>query len=734
MDLILKAQFGKNGYIQPIIYIKKSNRSFKLTCLFYSLGFISASSTKKITSPAETSIVDNSSSASRIYLNDFDPLTFSSHTARVSRSIPPSLSASDNISFTLQLKEYNIKVYSDQSGVIEQIKTEPKLSDIKYELLNDQNDSNELQNKLSIDAETGVLRLEQTINPGDYVTTVKASLVPENSSIMAKVKLKVLGVVCDEKHEPLFLNAFLKMHITENKADVILPETPISNCKYLLTNQQPSGDFFNLNSVTGKLESKDTIDRESEIFRHQVQAHISLEISINCSSTNQLPVNTPNQQSNDSHVQKDKNQTTTPTYDQKLSKKYEHHCFDASEKNTLCDSIIEDKITYNTHIMKLLIIIDDANDNNPEFSEAIYFFGYPDKTLVNKILPNSLGSVHAIDKDVGLNAAIKYSVENTSQIIIDSCTGVVYPNPAQFKYEKMTFKVTATDRAGEPDGLSKSVFAQLEILQGVHIMKMLVKRSLEESKEDIIINMQKYLNLSVKVLKIDTVPPVEDTSESIELNNVGQDILEYYMVYAHKDQTLVTMNMVAQELKKSKELSERILWTSVSIDLPAKSVHHKSFFTFIVVVTLLLSIGGMVFYMLFIRTGNYAKCFNWFKKSDSTKGFESNEGSIITSDYVVSLSRMQQMNPTFNYLETDTCEDLTPDTPREYRKASTQINAMDELCLTPTILVTPNSRRNSYGGEENLGLSSSGMDNNRGRRKSTVSFNEIVEQFHTVHN
>lgn len=692
---------------------------------------------------------------------------------------PVPLTTPPEISFTLEHKEYSKKLYSDQSGVIEQFRTEPKRSGIKYELVYETSEQN-LGTIFDLDAETGVLRIKSTINAGKYPFSVKATSTKDSTKTStAKVIINVLGAaVSNDNDKPKFLDAFMKKHVSESKVEVLLPEHPQTKCEYSLMNQKPGGDFFILNSVTGKLETNDKIDREAEMFQNQAQPHINIEVFIKCSSSvrkrrsvqdtrdleheleryqssgmislsqyknpleqfqARLVSNILGSRVDGSSVPEDKSTSSpsTPISEQKETstkspEPKEQHCYDVTKETTPCDSIIDDKIMYNTQVMKLLILIDDVNDNAPEFTEKEYFFGYPDKRLFNEIVPDNVGIVHATDKDAGVNAAVKYSIKDEQEVIIDHCTGTIFPHYAHFKYEKMTFQVTATDKDGKSDGLSKSVSVTLDILQGYHIMKMLVKRPLEQSNKDIITKMEDIFKFSVKVMKIDTAPSLEEISGSIELKTDGYDILEYYVIYAHKGQTFEDMNNVVREMKKNKELMDRILWTSVLAGSPFHYVQSKGLFSGFVVVMLILCIGSIAFYMTYIRTGKYYQCFNYFKKTDSTTPLERDEGSIGTSDYVVSFARMNHVNPTFDVMETENSKDFVPVTLRSFDTPSTQIINVDELAPAPPILVNSNSnsRRNSLGGEDNLGLSVG--NDTRARRKSSVSFNEIVEQYHTV--
>ena len=71
----------------------------------------------------------------------------------------------------------------------------------------------------------------------------------------------------------------------------------------------------------------------------------------------------------------------------------------------------------------ITIVVDDENDNDPQFSQQKYTASIPED-----ILPNSdVLTVHAVDADTGINSKIFYSLANETHWLfkIDNKTGVI---------------------------------------------------------------------------------------------------------------------------------------------------------------------------------------------------------------------------------------------------------------------------------------------------------------------
>lgn len=96
------------------------------------------------------------------------------------------------------------------------------------------------------------------------------------------------------------------------------------------------------------------------------------------------------------------------------------------------------------------VFVGDANDNRPSFLRASYDVNIRELTPINTAIFN----VSAVDRDVGLNGEVVYSLSNKTFGIfrVDSRTGVIYTQ-RQFDFsvkQAYTFNCYATDRGVVP--------------------------------------------------------------------------------------------------------------------------------------------------------------------------------------------------------------------------------------------------------------------------------------------
>uniref|UniRef100_A0A182N8A6 Cadherin domain-containing protein n=1 Tax=Anopheles dirus TaxID=7168 RepID=A0A182N8A6_9DIPT len=112
-------------------------------------------------------------------------------------------------------------------------------------------------------------------------------------------------------------------------------------------------------------------------------------------------------------------------------------------------------IDFSTTLTHLNVIVEDVNDNSPEFSYPLNNarVAFPSPRLVQKILPENLLKVEASDRDEGINAVIRYALAVNSHFDIDPQTGVIFPLKTVFATDDSTsLEIFATDRDGAEDG------------------------------------------------------------------------------------------------------------------------------------------------------------------------------------------------------------------------------------------------------------------------------------------
>lgn len=105
------------------------------------------------------------------------------------------------------------------------------------------------------------------------------------------------------------------------------------------------------------------------------------------------------------------------------------------------------------------IKITDINDKNPEFSKDIYNFSVEEGTN-----ETSVGYVHAIDADEGVNALVSYFIPTDLPFSIDNETGEIRTiKPLDYETQKSyQFVVTAKD--GAPDPRIATATVSIEVL------------------------------------------------------------------------------------------------------------------------------------------------------------------------------------------------------------------------------------------------------------------------------
>lgn len=142
--------------------------------------------------------------------------------------------------------------------------------------------------------------------------------------------------------------------------------------------------------------------------------------------------------------------------------------------------VLTDDIYHEDLVTHLNIIIEDENDNYPIFSDFYNntVLGYPGGELAEHILPPHLIQVHATDLDFGLNAKIKYSLDENDHFDINYMNGVISPKRnAMQRIDEVRIIVHAIDRFGADDGLRTSIIITVKRLDANHLTELTVKKA-----------------------------------------------------------------------------------------------------------------------------------------------------------------------------------------------------------------------------------------------------------------
>lgn len=183
-------------------------------------------------------------------------------------------------------------------------------------------------------------------------------------------------------------------------------------------------ELFAIDKITHFLTSL-KFDREDAVFVNQTVPQIQLKLNLNCANA---------------------------------IVGFQNYSEIQEQRLILTDDILilTDDILFSTNSMILNIVIEDQNDNFPVFTHPptkSFLVGYPEQKLADKLLPPNLMIVEAFDVDEGLNAKIKYTLNDNRHFAIDHEAGIIYPlTECMFNTDEVNLIVTATDRNGALDG------------------------------------------------------------------------------------------------------------------------------------------------------------------------------------------------------------------------------------------------------------------------------------------
>ncbi|OWF38069.1 protein dachsous-like [Mizuhopecten yessoensis] len=107
------------------------------------------------------------------------------------------------------------------------------------------------------------------------------------------------------------------------------------------------------------------------------------------------------------------------------------------------------------------ILVTDANDNNPEFSDNIYIFPVSEDIAARTVV----GSVTATDQDIGDNAKLEYAfVDHQDHFIINTYNGEISTSVALDREAKSTYTITVTVRDFGVPSLSDTTMVKIVLL------------------------------------------------------------------------------------------------------------------------------------------------------------------------------------------------------------------------------------------------------------------------------
>nr|CAD7442683.1 unnamed protein product [Timema bartmani] len=464
-----------------------------------------------------------------------------------------------------------------------------------------------------INSSNGDITVKQSVDPGTWVVSVMATC--EAVVDKTQVQVTVSNFVNCLNNETKLVNTLLTMEFPEESEQTIydIPEPDLQNCNWRKVSEEPfSGtDGFYVVYENGTILTSG-IDREDNIFNNMSVAEVLLQVNVSC----------PNDETYSEA-------TSDGTSDRKFVRDLEE-----SHRYPL-------RNLRNSHRdMYFLTFITDINDNNPEFEGTNpLIVGYPDAKVVKQLLPQSMATVKATDKDIGINALIRYEIEQSdvsSWFVIHPHTGVIYPSENHFQFKDAEFNVIAKDLDGGQGCLqSEKLVVKMKILAIEHLSVLSIEGKLVEDANETVLAIGNSLNYTVKVLLSAVVPSTEATirSSSSSLSRVlravdddTQSSLLYLVIYAI-DKT--TQEPVPAETFNNQLASSNPSWkvsqlsSSSSQSSTGSSENNGALLggviALAVILILLLGGAGVAYYVLRVRRRNNTQTVDYdnFTAADS---------------------------------------------------------------------------------------------------------------------
>lgn len=240
-------------------------------------------------------------------------------------------------------------------------------------------------------------------------------------------------------------------------------------------------EFVHINAETNQLDTVE-FDRESPIFADMEVPQIQITLQLRCPNETPLEPFVPFMNFVSTNVQR--------------------YILPQAPDNrwyTLASSI-----PFSERTTLLTIIIEDENDNMPQFDSPHVdnqLFGYPEAQLAAAIMPPYLLKVVATDRDAGINAQVGYSLVDSNDFQVHRETGVITPlRDAMQSTSEVRLTIRATDRNGAADGLVNTVNVIVKRLEAKHITVITVEDEEIDEVDYVVEKIDEASSMEMKVL------------------------------------------------------------------------------------------------------------------------------------------------------------------------------------------------------------------------------------------
>ncbi|GJQ70536.1 hypothetical protein Trydic_g22939 [Trypoxylus dichotomus] len=243
----------------------------------------------------------------------------------------------------------------------------------------------------------------------------------------------------------------------------------------------------------------------------------------------------------------------------------------------------------------IVVVVEDVNDNEPQFAPTNMVIGYPTNSLLSAIAPAYLAQVEATDADIGINAELAYFVES-SYVIIHPNSGIIYPTESILD-DDFTFSVTARDQGGDGSESSNSLQVQVKILQQEHISVIRLRDVLLEDISEKIAELNSITNTNIRQLQA-SVLPLESTRQMRADESYYMHITAYVL---DNSNNLLTTEQLQELLDDEEGLTVAALSEVMQRNDSSNNTGLIAAVAVLSVILFLLLIGFFVFYFFKLR-------------------------------------------------------------------------------------------------------------------------------------
>ncbi|GAB0099876.1 hypothetical protein DMENIID0001_157670 [Sergentomyia squamirostris] len=569
---------------------------------------------------------------------------------------------------------YTFRIFYGQMGVIGIVRAshpEHPSESIEYSL-NIKDDV--LVDQISVDEVNGEVRIVDQLMVGVYGFEVFATILVDDERKTGRA-LVTLIVESNEKCSPTPVDMSLMVRRLEENAEHDIMSSQIEQCQFQVLGFIPNDqDYFYIDNQ--RLKSIN-FDREADIFADMAIPQFQVSLKLEC------PENHRRKRSILSRLLNNQRDIDVKDY------------------------VYTNDIPHASTITVLNVIIEDVNDNKPEITYPTasdgFIFGYPEPSLADKLMLSHALQVVAIDRDVGVNALIKFGLyETNSHFTIDSTSGIIYPKRNALASSSVAnLRVIATDRPEDEGTLNGgNVNIAIHRLSAENIAVVTVDDVSLENAEEVRESILNVDDGKILILHSTTIPGHQDSRN----RQITDTVVMKFLVYGFSNERLLEIRQIEQRMN---DVSEKYqARTSPLEDILLTPGEEEDITGYIVG---LACLGAVV---LALIIGAFWGWWKWIRPYE----YKTMENESVVSDD-------NGLNSDF-----DKKAVIDGDIPEPIRLSETY---NDPERQSPALY--PNIESSSVETlEPRDEVRSESPPNNKERRKSFVTFNEDVERIEIV--